>query len=69
MLISRSLATSFDVCANVLAALTPILENSFTSSLSCCTKVRNALIFAKIALFAILVVIIILSAKLPTVLA
>jgi hypothetical protein len=63
------LTAFLDVCSNVFAALTAILENSFTSSLLCSIIVFNASIFANRALFTILFVTIALSAKMLTVLA
>src|SRR5215467_12332447 len=65
----EGLTAFLDVCSNVFAVLTAILESSFTSSFLCSIIVFNAFIFANMALFAILVVTIALSAKLLTVLA
>src|SRR5215469_6749757 len=56
-------------CSNVFAVLIAILESSLTSSFLCSIIVFNASIFANMALFAILVVTIALSAKVTTVLA
>ena len=60
---------SLDVCSNVLALLTPILDSSFTLSFACCIEVLNASMLANIMLFTNLVAAIILSAKLLTIFA
>jgi len=48
------LAAFLDVCSNVFAVLTAILENSFTSSFLYSMAVFNASVFAKMTLFAII---------------
>src|ERR671939_2178555 len=57
-------AVSLDVCSNVLALLTPILDNSLALSFACCSEVLYASMFANIMLFTNLVAAIILSAEL-----
>jgi len=65
----EELVVSLDVCSYVFAALTDNLQNSFASSFFRSINVFIASIFAAIALFAMLIVAIELSAKLLTVLA
>src|ERR671933_285867 len=57
---------SLDVCSNVFAAFTPILENSFALSFVCCSDVLNASIFPNIVLFVTLIAVTTLFAKLLT---